>query len=181
MTECLSERQIAILIAIASLEEEATIKELERLTTLPVQSLRNVLSELNKLGLITSIKGLGAYGFLSTSLQRKEVLYTLKMDFEQIIKEHQEILEWSKKALHVDSMDSLKEELKKIKSIFKDKEQVELTRNIIDILKAEGEEISIGLRTKKGLTFAGVPKDELIKFLDEIKKRKKLKLEKDNE
>jgi DNA-binding MarR family transcriptional regulator len=180
MAERLNERQIAILIIIASLEGEATVKEIERMTNLSVQSIRNILSELTRLGLIASNRGLGAkiglrIGLLGKGVERKEALYTLNKDFEGIIKEHLEILEWSKKNLHADSVDSLKKELKKIKSVLQDEEKDELL-NIIKKLKTEGG------RSSKGLAFPGmskVPEEELLEFIEEIERRKKIKQEKE--
>ncbi len=174
MAERLNERQIAILIIIASLEGEATVKEIERMTNLSVQSIRNILSELARLGLITPVKGLGAkiglrYGFLGKGVERKEALYTLNKDFEEIVKEHLEILEWSKKTLHADSILSLKEGLNKIKSVLQDEGRGELL-NIIERLETEGWHSSKG-----GLTFPGVPAEELLEFLEEIERRKKIK------
>jgi len=85
MTEHLNDRQIAIFIAIAALEGEATLNELVKITNsnLSVQSIRNILSELNKLGLVTSERGLGAkdvfnYGFLKKSTEKRSIIYLKK-------------------------------------------------------------------------------------------------------
>lgn len=186
MTANLNERQIAIFIAIAALEGEATLNELVKITNsnLSVQSIRNILSELNKLGLVTSERGLGArdvfnIGFLKKKVEKKEALYILKKDFEEILKEHPEILVWSKKKLDADSVDSLKEGLKKIKSLFNNPEKVESINNVIKKLKEEDEETTELSLKEDGLNFS-VPRAALLEFIEEMEKRKKLKKEEDN-
>jgi len=77
-------------------------------------------------------------------------------------------------------VDSLKEGLNKIKSLFNNPENVESINNVINKLKEEYEETTKLILKEDGLNFS-VPTAALLEFIEEIEKRKKLKKEKDNE
>lgn len=180
MAERFTEGQIWVLVTIASLGGKVTVKEIESITHFSVQYIRNTLSELTSLGLITSVRGSivrvgSTFGLLGKSVGRREALYILTEKFEGILEKHREIIEWSKIALNVDSVEGLEKKMEEIKkaSHVAGVEQV----NPREVLKVEGEETNI--TTKSGLTFTGVSTAELVEFLERIESEKKLKRGKD--
>jgi len=110
-TKFLRAKEIQVLLSLKCHGDgEARLRDIKNTTCLSAQYIRNALTTLRRLGYVTSFRGsslriLQAIDKRVPPGKKNEALYTLTKPFEEIVKEHPEILEWCKAVLKANSIE----------------------------------------------------------------------------
>lgn len=171
--------EIWVLLAMLYKGGRATVEEVEKITGLSTRYLRNVFSELRKLGYITSFRGSIRLMTPSTPTEvlyssardkmKKEAIYTLTKDSERILEEHPEILIWCKITLNANS---LNEAFKKIEEEIKERETIK-SSSLLQLSKEERLKfVEENIEMSTAIAGFTVSEEELHEFLSKLKERK---------